>query len=559
MTSDAQAGRPNAGAGTGPGAVTSGWRSPPSREVLLAFLGLLAVAAATLGPWVLDGGFYLDDWGDAAGRFYPPGGPGFDNVMSYFNETFEYRPVLVVFTPIKYYLFGTDIPAHLAWTVLLGVLAATLLYGILRLLRLPWYHALLIAALTIVYPWFDSIRLWESANPPPLSICLALAGLWIALVGVTRRSWWLHACAAVLYLLSILAYEITLPLIALAGLLYVLLGGWREARWRWAVDLVVVAIGGIWVGTHTTRTVSGISADLDHLGEIVSGAKTIVARTFDPLGPAPHTTLALLLAAAILLAGVAVLFWRRERGTGSETAEPGWGLREWLLLAGAGLLVTVLGWLIFIPADPYYTPSVFGITNRVNALAGYGLVIAAYAVIGTAVWLAFAAWPAARRWAPLATVGLALVLGAAYVHVLERHVGLWQTAYDAQKVAIERMKRAYPQLPPETTLFTTGYPAYQTLGVAIFAATWDVNGMVKLEYDDGTLSGYPVIPGMELVCRPDGVGLGGEGAPPVTAPYGKARLLDLGSGAHLTPRNRRQCEAVAGQYVAGPMYLQGDY
>jgi hypothetical protein len=556
MADDVQASQPSSVAGlTGP--KQTPWRSPPAREVLLAFLGFLAVAAATLGPWVLDGGFYLDDWADAAGRFYPPGGPGFDNVMSYFYDVFEYRPVLVVFTPVKYYLFGADVSAHLAWTVLLGVLAATMLYGILRMLRLPWYHALLVAALTIVYPWFDSIRLWESANPPPLSICFALGGIWIALVGVTHRSWRLHACAAVLYLLSILAYEITLPLIALAGLLYVLLGGWEVARWRWAVDLVVVVIGGVWVGTHTTRSVSGVSDYFSHLGEMASGAETILARTLDPLGPAPHTTLVLLLAGGILVAGVAVYFWRRREGVAE--GEGGWGLREWLLLAAAGLAVTVLGWAIFIPADPYYTPSVFGITNRVNALAGYGLVIAAYATIGIAVWLATAAWPAARRWAPLATVAFALVLGAAYIHVLERHVGLWQTAYDAQKVAIDRIKREYPRLPPETTLFTSGYPAYQTLGVAIFAATWDVNGMVKLEYDDGTLSGYPVIPGMELVCGPDGVGLRGEGAPPVTAPYGRARLLDLASGAHSAPRDRRQCEAVAGRYVAGPMYLQGDY
>lgn len=61
----------------------------------------------------------------------------------------------------------------LAWTALLGVLVAVLLYGVLRTLGVPWFHAGPIAALTFVYPWSDSIRLWGSANPPPLSIALA--------------------------------------------------------------------------------------------------------------------------------------------------------------------------------------------------------------------------------------------------------------------------------------------------------------------------------------------------------------------------------------------------
>lgn len=529
---------------------------PALREVLAACAGLILVAAVFLGPYVLDGGFYSDDWGDVAGRFYPPGGAGFENVVSYFYDIFSYRPLLVVFTPLKYYAFGDHVALHLAWTALLGVAIATMLYGVLRAVGAPKIHAWTIAALTLVYPWFDSVRLWESANPPPLSISFALAGLWIALVGVRRESWRLHACAAGLYLLSILTYEVTLPLIAAFGCLYVLVGGWPVARARWAVDLVVVVLGGIWMGTHTTRSVSGVSAYASHLGEIVDGGVTLLGRTFIPVGAQPHTALALVLAGTVLAAGVATLAWQRRRGTPSD---PGWGLREWLLLAAAGLLVAALGWAIFVPADPYYTPVVFGVTNRVNALAGYGLVICAYAVLGTAATLLAVAWPSIKRWAPAVTVAAALLLGAAYVRVLDRHIGLWQTAYDAQLTAIDQLERQYPRLPSGTTLFTTGYPAYQTLGVPIFAATWDLNGMVKMEYEDGTLAGFPVIEGQELVCRGDGVALRAAGTSLAVAPYGKARLLDLASGAHAAPRDRRQCLAVVDRYVAGPMYLQLDY
>jgi hypothetical protein len=532
------------------------WRSPPAKEVLIAFLALSAVAAVVFGTYVIHGGFHLDDWADAAGTFYPPGGRTVGNVLSYFQAIFDYRPVLIVFTPVKYSLLGSDPSLHLAWTVLFGVLISLLAYGILRTVRVPRHHAWMIAALALVYPWFDSVRLWGSGNPPLLGIALAFAGLWVALVGVRRRSWRLHALAAALYLLSILAYEIALPLIAAAGALYLLLAGWRVAGWRWAVDLAVVAAGGAWVGTHTTRTVSsGLPGDLTHMREIVSGGKAILARTFDPLGPDPHTTFVLLLAVAVVAAGVIAYV----RLGNSRAAEPGWGLREWLVLALGGLVVMVLGWLIFVPADPYYTPNTLGIGNRVNALAGYGLVILAYAVIGIAVAVLCAIWPAARRWAPAATVALAVLLGAAYVHVLDRHMGIWESAFESERTALERIERRYPDLPPGTTLFTSEYPAYQAPGVAVFGTAWDLNAAVKLEYDDGLIGAFPVLPGLEVECRRDGVGLRGEGAPPWTTPYGMAHLFNLTSGAQAEPRDRRQCEAVADRYVAGPLYLQDGY
>ena len=526
------------------------------REIALCAAGLVLLAAAVFGPHVSGWGAFSDDWADAAGRFYPAGGDSFGNVMSNFSATFGYRPVLVVYTPLKYFLLGANMSAQFAWTIALGVLISVLLFGILRRLGVPAPHAGAIAALALIYPWFDSTRLWESANPAPLSISLAMAGFWVALVGLDRRSWRLHAVALALYLVSVLAYELTLPLIMVAGVVYTVRAGWVQARLRWAADVTVVIAGGLWVGTHTTRTVSGISADLSHLGEIVEGAGTIVARTVLPLGQDSHKTLALVALAALFAAGVVVYALQRS---GRSGASPSWGLREWLLLALTGACVAALGWLIFIPADPYYTPSVFGVTNRVNGLAGYGLVILAYAAIGTGCNLFASLVPAARRLAPVAPLVFALLLAAAYVQVLDRHIRLWESAAEIQRQGIRTLKAAYPRLPPNSVVFTSGFPVNRTAGVPIFSAPWDVNGMVKLEYGDGTLSGYPMLEGMAVDCRPDGVALEGSDAPAVAAPYGDARLIDLETGEHSTPRDRRQCRAVAGRYVPGPMYLDFDY
>lgn len=533
------------------------WSLPPAREVILALLGLLALAAVVLGPYIANGGFFLDDWADSAGTLYTPGGHTLGNVLSYFNDLFEYRPVLIVYTPLKYTILGTSITLNLIWITFMSVLVSLLVYTILRTVRLPWPHAGLIAALTVVYPWYDSLRFWVGTNPPLLGIFIAFAGIQVALVGVIRRSWRWHIAALVLYLLSVLAYELTAPVILAAGFLYVAMMGFRPALSRWAADVVVVAAGLLWVGTHTNRPVSGLSGDLEHLWDIVKGGRDMIAWTFYPLGSTPRTALVFAAIAVVLIAGLVV--YARGRRSGDDFSESGWGLREWLLLGGAGLAVAVLGWVMFIPADPYYTPSIYAATNRVNALSGYGLVILAYAVVAIGVTAAAALWRPLRRWSALVTVALMLLLGAAWVHVLDRHAGSWEAAYRAERTALDRIERTYPELPPGSTVFASNYPSYQALGVPIFAYSWDLNGAVQDEYETSEVSASPVLPRTELQCRADGVGLSGEGAPETSGAYGSVKLIDLTTGFHVEPRNRRQCERVAAKFVPGPEYVQFEY
>lgn len=542
-------------AGTQAGRREWSWSFPPAREVILVLAVLLVVAAATLGPYIAHGGFFLDDWADSAGTLYTPGGRTAGHVLSYFNNLFEYRPVLVVYTPLKYSILGTSITLNLVWVTVMTVLVALLVYTILRTVGVPWIHAGLISLLTLVYPWYDSLRFWVGTNPPLLGVFLAFVGIQVALLGAIRRSWRWHAAALVIYLLSVLAYELTAPVIMAAGFLYVMIMGLRQAVTRWVADIAVVVAGLLWVGTHTDRPVSGFSNDLDHLWEIIRGGRDMVAWTFYPLGSTPRTDLVLAALGLVLIGGMIAYLRRR----GNEAPEEGWGLREWLLLGGAGLAVAALGWAMFIPADPYYTPSVFGATNRVNALSGYGLVILAYAVIAIAVAAAASLCRPLRRWATPVTIVLMLLLGAAWVHVLERHARSWEAAYQAERTALDRIERQYPTLLPGTTLFASNYPSWQALGVPIFAYSWDLNGAVQDEYESSDISASPVLPNTTLQCRADGIGLSGEGAPETFGAYGSVKLLDLSTGLHAAPRDRRQCEKLAPKFVPGPEYVQYEY
>lgn len=523
-------------------------------ELAFALVALGMVSVLALTPHLQHGGFYSDDWANAAGSLQPPGSPDVGKALSYFADLTIYRPVLVVYVPLTYFVFGMHMHYQLAWEAFLAVLAATMFYGVLRALNVPWIHALLIAALITVFPWSDSTRLWVTADQLSLSTTFAAAGLLVALVGLKkRRTWRWHLFASALYLLSILTYEITLPLIACLGVLYWLRAGWRVARVRWLMDLAVVAGGGIWVGLNTMRTTSGASADLAHLKQIVSAGGTILGYAGLPLS-ASHTAVVLCVMATVFGLGVIAYI----RAPARVVADRQWGLRGWLALAGAGLVVAALGWVMFIPADPYYTPSIYGVTNRVNGLAAFGLVIAIYGTFGIFGELAGKWLPRGRAVATGVTILLGAVLLASYVGVLRRHIRIWDAAFFAETSALQKMKTAMPDLPHETTIFASSFPANQTLGVPIFADAWGMKGMIQMEYDDMTLSGYPVLAEFQPVCGARGVTFSGPAPQPI-ALYGKARFFNFQTGRHSTPQNQRRCRSVVDSYAPGPLYLSAAY
>jgi hypothetical protein len=159
----------------------------------------------------------------------------------------------------------------------------------------------------------------------------------------------------------------------------------------------------------------------------------------------------------------------------------------------------------------------------------------------------------------MTVLGLGVALGATYAHVLDRHVGLWDRAYAAEVVATERIKASIPNLPEGSTLLTSSYPAYETLGVPIFSSPWDLDGRIKLLYDDGTLRAYPITEEIQPGCLVNGVGFPGRAEELPTAPYGTAWLLNLETGQRSVPKDRQDCEAVIAEYPPGPLYNNYSY
>jgi hypothetical protein len=490
---------------------------------------------------ILHGGFYMDDWGNAALTHHPGGSA----TLADFKATNDERPVLIAYLPLTHLVFGEHMHFHLAWATVLAVAMALALYAVLRRLELPPVHCLLISALVLLFPWSDSTRLWATASLSSASIALYLAGVALALRAVRKgRS---HVPALVLYGLSMMTYEVTLVAVALTGALYAVVAGWRRARRRWAADVALAVAAAIVVHLRTLHTQIPLSEQPAHAKAIVLQGLAILAAAVNPFGSAPARAPIALAVAAIVAAALVV--HRRAREGDPLRASLG----RWLGVAAGGAVAAAAGWLVFIPADPYYSPHPTGMENRTNVFAAIGVIVVLYAAAALAGILAARALRRPGSWW-LAPVTGALVLGVGYVALLQRHERVWDRAFAAEMALLGQLKAVAPHPPPGATILTFGEPGYVAVGVPVFGASWDLNGAVRMQYDRSDLAGYPILPMARLSCGPRALRIGGAGyelAAP--APYGRAVLVDVPSGRTAQPRTRAACARAVRALRPGPL------
>ncbi len=516
---------------------------------MLGVIGLGALALAVYARYILQGGFYLDDWSNGAATLASDG--GVSGTLQRFSDLTDYRPVLILYVPATFWVFGTHMGLHIAWSIFLVFVVGVLVMSVATRLGLARLHAFAFAALTVVYPWYDGARLWSTASMATLVVGLVTGGLLAALIGLERgRARW-HVLAAVLFLTSIFTYELCLALIPCFGLLYLVHSGWGRARLRWAADIGVAFVGVAWVVTQSPRAKENdLGGLLDRGRDVAEAGGTVLGRSVLPLGD--ERTGVALLAIVVVFAG-GLLLRGRLRAAGKPAD-------AFLVMGAFGFITMVAGWALFVPADPYYTPSLFGFTTRVNALAGFGAVAVTYAaagLIGSSVSLLAAS---RTQVATAATLAIALGVAGSYTIVLNRHIDHWVTAFELEMGGIGQMRGQFPDLPDGSTVFASGYPAYQTLGVPVWATSWDLDGAIRLQYHNPTLRAYPVVEGIRISCEADGVKLLGAGyeGQAVTA-YGKAVLLDLGTGRNAVPQVQSSCRTIAPAFVPGPLYLSYKY
>lgn len=125
---------------------------------VVALLGILAVAA--FGPHLRPGGFYNDDWAFLVTARYPPDDTFAGAVRNF--DWLSFRPGQMLYWPFTFRVLGTDPSVHVAWLLAIGVAMASLVFVLLRVLRVPALHAAAMAGLALLLPVADSTRLWPA-------------------------------------------------------------------------------------------------------------------------------------------------------------------------------------------------------------------------------------------------------------------------------------------------------------------------------------------------------------------------------------------------------------
>lgn len=476
----------------------------------MAFLLLLAAAAAVFGPQVANGGFYWDDWQNAANTHFSRE-PGLFGALESATErpVFGYRPVLTTLLVLEHEAFGRHVWLHLAMAVLFGVLLAWALYLLLRTLGFGRIDAGVPAALLLAFPWVDSTRFWATASYDALAVALYLLGLGLAVRGLRTRRAWAAVASLVLYLAAAWTYEIVAVGVLASVFVYLLVAPRRAALQRFGADLLLVAVALALVVSGTTRDPQSLGDQLDHARVIAGQAFTLFARAVLPLGAVPGWV------GALLLAGVLLVAWRRRD--------------RWAALALCGLLYVAAGYALFVPALPHYQPLEPGTTNRMNVLAAVGFVVLAYAlarmVAGRRTWLA---------------VALGALVAVGYVVKLGGDEGDWQRSAELQQEVL----RSLPPAPaPGSTLYTFGAPTFAGPNVPVFSLPFDLKAAARLRYHDSSIAAYPLAERDGIVCGRLGLyPTGGSYGPVHGEQYGHAVLVDVRSGRAIPIGSRAECE-----------------
>jgi hypothetical protein len=520
---------------------------------------LLGFGFLVLAPHVQHGSFYSDDWANAAAYHFE----GWWRTGVYeWRHTVPGRPLLAFLHPVPYVLLGLNPGHHLAGAVVLAALTSLSFFAFLRVLGIEFPHAFAMATLALVFPWAGAARLWPTGAFNNLAVMAYFLGSIAALRGLSlwdnrrRSAVALHVVASLLYLASVLTYEVAASAIVLSGLLYRTHVSWRALRARWLTDAALVLVP-LMISVRLTsrvRHVGSLNDRVEDIPHFVGQGLSLFALIFvprdlsrswasswDPTSAAAGK-LALLGAVAAVIAAAAVRSRRREQHE----------LRRWLYRFGGGAFAVIAAYFMFLGSGllPLFWP---GIDDRINTFAAFGFVVAAYSVLALAALLI----GGDRRPAVAAVVLAAgtVLVGFGFTQRVRDDVNSYDAAAAGQRYLLEKLRVALPRPPPGTTIFTFGYPAQSARGVPIFETSWELRGAVNLQWSDRSLRAAPIYR-EGVSCDRNGINAPALGGKPAVA-YGRAVFIDVPTARSRNIESRGDCLVAREVFRPGP-YLRSD-
>ena len=476
-------------------------RLPSSTRDAIFVTGVVFLSLVSYAPRL---GFYSDDWAflgmyataakQTVGGFYEAS----------YSPQHAMRPVQLWLCAVLYRMFGME-PAAYHWVnAAFVVLNPLLVYLLGRAIQAPRPIALAVALIYGLHPGYSTDRYWYVAFAITFSMTACLASLYADVRAVTARTagallW--KAAAAFALVVSVLAYEVSMPLLLVLAPILI---GWQVWRHRAAITrgrirlvaaLFVVNIlllgsvavfkvkttvrlgaeGGVRaqvgaIARHAIRTdlprgeyglniANAVRVHFVEYGAQLLPNAIVLGRTASPAVRA----LAVLAMAAIF--GYLLLALR-----GADWPS----MPAWMALVAAGLVTFGLGYAIFVTNyNVQFTTT--GIANRSAIAAALG---AAMCLAGLSGGVASLLMPRRRAIVFAATVAVTASSGFLIVNAVAEQ---WVQAFAAERDVLAGIRSRFATLPANATLLLDGVCPY--VGSAIvFEANWDLTGALQVSY-----------------------------------------------------------------------------
>ncbi|MFN8515567.1 MAG: hypothetical protein U0841_23880 [Chloroflexia bacterium] len=539
-----------------------GLRLAETRDAL--FLGVLMVISCA--PYVAHLGFYGDDW-----LFLKYLTIARENTfLGLWRSLWEHepvvrqRPVQITFMAAVFRFFGSEpLPYHIANVAVLTTMVVCL-YLALRMLELPRLPALSITLLYALLPQYSTDRFWVVASSMAVQSQAAfflavLAGFLAVRQRRSRRAFAWSALTLVALAVSLLAYEVVLPLFVLSAAATWWLGRRVGRAHRWlalftAAQAAVVVATIVFKSRVTVRlSVNDLGAQLPFIvrqlfnwhygpGDYGLNIRKATEIGYGDLGVALPVTAAglsdrytdsavIILALAFAMMIVAYL-GHLGRAPGAEW----FSAARWASLAAAGVVVFWSGYAVFLTTTQVQF-AVAGIGNRTTIGATVGIAITMVGILG----LVCARLPA--RWRARSFTGVVAVLCCCGVITFSTYGAFWGQASRQQMAILAAVRAQYPAFPAGDTLILDGACAY--VGPAqVFESAWDFASALTV------VNGYPAVLADIVTPR-----LTAEPPYLLTVLYGSFRnRYPYGERLHIY-NYKRDTTAILGDYAAATAYF----
>jgi hypothetical protein len=531
-------------------------RAIKTHERAVAFICALATAIVAFEPRIRVGGLAADDWALYAEIKFPVA-TGYHSSFDALLSSAGSRIGAVPYWWASFSIFGSSTKLYFVTAAALAVLMAFSIYLLMRELRFSVGVALATMTLTLVAPSVETARFWFTPSGSQLSLALYFLGLTVALRafdaahGRERR---LHLVSWLLYLASALYAEVALPLVAVAILVYVTRAPLGRSLRRWAIDIPLV-IGGYlatssFVGEHKAFGKLPASMWGEHARLLGNQALSIFTKMLVPF----TETRALVLWGIVAVLVAAAITWGRS-ATPAPTKR---ALKQWSYVLAACAVSIIAIYATYVPAMLYYEPLGSGLASHINIPIAAPLaagVIAVLMLARTVLAEVFGHISPQLVNASLAAVIAWLAVVAVYGVVAVRANGrIWSVAASRDYHMLHVLTTALPRPAANSTIYTFNEEGTVAPGLPVFFSSFELTNAIKIAYNRGDVSGYPVVEDDDTVeCGRNGVrAMVGSVALNAPSPYRRSYFFDVASQSHVLISSRASCIAGLRNFPVGP-------